>query len=148
MFDEGTITAANMATACTILAFCVALPIWITYYLRKNYMILGETSFKKKFEFVYKGIDLDDNKLKVSHFSIFLLKRFILIMIPTILGGRQGIQAFLLLHMSVLYGAYVVIIRPYCRNVRQGLEIFNAFVLYFIALITYTFSDFNTHLDS
>lgn len=116
--------------------------------MRKNYDHLGEESFKKKAKFVYKGIDLNGNKFKVSHFSIFLLKRFVLIMIPTILRGRQGVQAMLLLHSSVLYGAYVVIIKPYLWNRRQRLELFNSFIFYFIALITYTFSDFNSNLET
>ena len=109
---------------------------------------MGEKSFKDKFKFVIRGIDLDDNKLKVSHYSIFILKRFVLIMIPTIIRGRQGLQAMLLLHMSCLYGAYVLIVKPFDRRYRKALEIFNAFIFYFIAMITYTFTDFNTNLET
>ena len=91
-----------------IIVIMVVYPIVMARLLVKNYNKLQTRETRDKYEILYSSMNIKFRGRKtVLYYPLFLLKRWIVIMIP-IMGIKPGLQLICLLHLSklsiILYG--------------------------------------------
>lgn len=78
------------------LFFCTILiaffPIWVLFFLKKNYEKLPEDEFKEKYDVIYEGSDLNDNKASIWVPVIYCLRRLAMCLACCLLIGYPVFQ--------------------------------------------------------
>ena len=93
---------------------------------------------------MYSGIYVGGNKIhKVMYFPIFMLARFLLILIPLIFYKISSVQLILVSIKCYVFFGYIINFKPHDNAYRYYIEIFNKIMIYFLVMLLYMITDIN-----
>jgi hypothetical protein len=109
-----------------ILAFST---ISVIIFLYKNKHLMNTTRFKSKWENLYQDIHLTRSKSNVYFFPLFIVRRVVFVLIPSVLNFYPWAQIQFAILVQQLYVIFYQNTRPHIMRLRLRLEIFNEMIV-------------------
>ena len=117
------------------------LPVYIMYFLTKNFGKLESEEFYSKFNALYFNIDVR-YEFNVLFHSVFCIRRMIFAMLITLLNPYPAFQIMIVLHLSCMTMSYVAFNQPFKVNLLNSLELINEIITLIMTYHLIVFSDF------
>ena len=119
------------------------IPIGLGWFLLTNFKKLDEKSMRTKCEKLYTNIIVNfGSKQKVLYYPWFLLKRFILVLIPFLFSNNTTFQIIALNYVCLMNIIVYGVIRSHGSSLQSHLEFANEFMISALAVLTVTFTPF------
>ena len=131
----------NSLSNIAMLSFLCFLPVFISYFLTKNFGRLENEEFYSKFNALYFNIDVR-HEFNVLFHTVFCIRRMIFALLITLLNPYPAFQIMILLHLSCFTMSYVAFNQPFKVNLLNSLELFNEIIILVMTYHLIMFSDF------
>jgi hypothetical protein len=109
--DGGPVTKSQLIQTAVMLIFLFMFPCVCSYVLESNREKLHLKEYRDKFGVMYLDINLTDEEESIHYFPIFVMRRYVFILLPCILP--QSIQIPTLTLLSSLYIIFYGNVHPH-----------------------------------
>jgi hypothetical protein len=138
----------NLLTAIALLTFTIGVPLWSFKVLHKNRKMLELKKIRAKYENMYVDIHLTRNKGTIFYWPIFMLRKWMYIIIPVMFFRESIFQIQFILFMQTAYVCWYANIKPHWQRSRFLLEMFNEVMVMLLFYMMVVFSRFNTNPET
>ena len=138
---------STFMSSCGMLSMCFALAVFSYIFLKRYKKVLEDKSTMEKWSNLYIDIHLTRNSYTLVYYPLFLLRRIMYVMVPTILFNWPFLQLQLMMLNHTAYLIYYQGQRPHIMPGRIRIEVFNECIVMCIIYHMFLFSDFCGNLD-
>lgn len=117
-------------------------PFFLLKVLLVKRKTLDTLEIREKIERMYMDIDLTRNYWTIFYYPMFLLRRFIFVVIPILLPEYPIIQIIVLSIINLLFLMFLGAVKPHITFRKRCLEFFNEYMIMLISLQLLCFTDF------
>lgn len=82
----------SLYMAIGLLLYTCSVPFWGYNVLKRNRRVLDESRIRFKYEYMYNGIHLTRNRSTIFYWPIYIWRKWVYLMIPTIFVGHPDFQ--------------------------------------------------------
>lgn len=97
---------------------------------------------RQKISGMYNNIHLKKNRWTIFYYPIFLIRRFVFVLIPFFLMNFQGHQVQLLLFINLFTCMFYFYVKPHILPLKVKQEMFNEYMVLILSYHMFTFTQF------
>ena len=143
LYSSNLIMSKSYSAGIILAAILIIIPFALGYFLITNFKKLNEKLMRTKCEKLYTNIVVNFGfKLKVLYYPWFLLKRFILVLIPLLFLNNTTFQLIMFNNVCLMNIIVYGVIRSHGSSLQNRLELANEFMISVLAVLNVTFTAF------
>ena len=125
-----------------VLAVLGVIPLYFILVLIYYNERLDTPEMKNRIERMYQDIHLGRNYLTKFYYPIFLIRRFIFVIIPVLVPFYPIIQLLALIFLNLTFLALYVHVKPHIEQRKLRMEFLNEWMIHFVSLHLICFTGF------
>ena len=139
---DSTFQVVNSVTLIVLVSAIFIFPVLAIIFYCKNFEKWDEEDFEAKYGAVYEGLNTK-RRSSLAYPMIFMGRRFVLVLLVTVVRDSLPIQVVTMVGFSVIQVAYLTTYRPFLNSLLLRLDVFNEFTTVILVDLLLVFSEAN-----